>query len=163
MTIPAPAQLPNGMSAQLGEPRLGDRTYAPHQLDRQVVKETELSLRIDHHQSIGLGHLRRDLRQVLGAGDADRDGKAKLGPDTAPDRACNLSWRTEEMGAARDVGEGLVDGNPLHQRREIVEHVDGRIAQSLVLVEMTVDKDRGGQSSRAPPDMPPLTPKALAS
>src|SRR5262245_9861231 len=44
------------------------------------------------------------------------------------------------MGAARDVGEGLVDRNPLHQRREIVEHVDGGIAQPLVLVEMTIDE-----------------------
>src|SRR5262249_45427245 len=38
------------------------------------------------------------------------------------------------------------------QRREIVEHVDGRIAQPLVLAEMTVDEDQvRAQLARPPP------------
>src|SRR3984957_11447277 len=37
-------QLPNGMHAALRQPRLGDRTYPPHQLDGQVVKEVQLGV-----------------------------------------------------------------------------------------------------------------------
>ena len=35
--------------------------HAPHQLDRQVVKELEFGRGIDDHQPVGLGHLRGDL------------------------------------------------------------------------------------------------------
>ena len=45
------------------------------------------------------------------------------------------------MGAAGDVGKRLVDGNSLDERREIIEHVDGGIAQPLVVLEMAADKD----------------------
>jgi hypothetical protein len=44
------------------------------------------------------------------------------------------------MGAARDVGKGLVDGNPLDEGREIVDHLDGGIAQPLVVLEMAANK-----------------------
>jgi hypothetical protein len=37
-----PRQVPYGEHAHFGEPRLGDRAHAPHQLDRQVVKEIQL-------------------------------------------------------------------------------------------------------------------------
>ena len=46
------------------------------------------------------------------------------------------------MGAARDVGKGLVDGNPLDEGREIVDHLDGGIAQPLVVLEMAADKSQ---------------------
>jgi hypothetical protein len=46
------------------------------------------------------------------------------------------------MGTARDVGEGLVDRDPLDQWREVVEHVDRGIAQPLVVGEMAVDEDQ---------------------
>jgi len=45
------------------------------------------------------------------------------------------------MGAARDVGKGLVDGNPLDEGREIADHFDGGVAQPSVFLEMPVDKD----------------------
>jgi hypothetical protein len=51
-----------------------------------------------------------------------------------------IGRRTEEMGAARDVGKGLVDGNPLDEGREIVDHLDGGIAQPLVVLEMAANK-----------------------
>src|SRR5258706_6372035 len=44
------------------------------------------------------------------------------------------------MGAARDVGKGLVDGNPLDEGREIADHFDGGVAQPLVFLEMPADK-----------------------
>jgi hypothetical protein len=45
------------------------------------------------------------------------------------------------MGAAGDVGKRLVDGNSLDERREIIEHIDGGIAQPLVILEMAADKN----------------------
>jgi hypothetical protein len=39
-----------------------------------------------------------------------------------------------------NVGKGLVDGNPLDEGREIVDHLDGGIAQPLVVLEMAADK-----------------------
>jgi hypothetical protein len=44
------------------------------------------------------------------------------------------------MGAARNVRKSLVDGNPLDEGREIAEHLDGGIAQPLVVLEMAADK-----------------------
>jgi hypothetical protein len=45
------------------------------------------------------------------------------------------------MRAARDVGKGLVDGNPFHERREIADHLDGSVAEPLVFLEMPADKN----------------------
>ena len=92
------------------------------------MKEVELGLGIDDHQPVGFGDLRGDLRQVLGALYSDRDREAQLRPDAAANRCCNFRGRTEEMGAARDVGKGLVDGDPLDEGREITQHLDGGVA-----------------------------------
>ena len=86
--------------------------------DRQAVQESELRVRIDNHQPIGLGHLRGNLGKMLGARNADRDGQTNLCPHAAPYLGRDCGRRTEQMGATLDVGDGLVDGNPLHQRRE---------------------------------------------
>src|SRR5438552_19084258 len=45
------------------------------------------------------------------------------------------------MGAARDVGKRFVDRNPLDQRREIADHLDGGVAQPLVFPEMPADEN----------------------
>ncbi|AMY06909.1 hypothetical protein LuPra_00071 [Luteitalea pratensis] len=41
------------------------------------------------------------------------------------------------MHAACAVGEGLVDGHALDRRRDVAQHVDGRSAEPLILVEMS--------------------------
>src|SRR5262245_60383756 len=46
------------------------------------------------------------------------------------------------MRATRDIGKGFVDGDSFDEGREITEHVDGRIAKPLVVLEMTTDKDQ---------------------
>jgi hypothetical protein len=124
-----------------GQPGLGDWTHPPHQFDGQVVKEVQLGIGLDDHQPIWLGHLRGNFRQMLGARHTDRNRKAKLRPYAGPDCPSNFGGRTKEMGAAGDVGKRLVDGNSLDQRREIIEHVDGGIAQPLIILEMAADKD----------------------
>jgi len=40
----------------------------------------------------------------------------------------------------RDVGKGLVDGNPLDEGREIVDYLDDGGAKPLVVLEMAADK-----------------------
>src|SRR5215469_8118532 len=45
------------------------------------------------------------------------------------------------MGAARNVGEGLIDGDPLNEWRKIINYLDGRIAQPLVVLEMAANKN----------------------
>jgi hypothetical protein len=55
------------------------------------------------------------------------------------------------MGAARHVRKGLIDGHSLDQGREIIEHVDGGIAEPLVVLEMAADKDRLRTQLARPP------------
>lgn len=55
------------------------------------------------------------------------------------------------MGAPRDVGKGLVDGNPFDERREIVEHVDRSIAEPLVVLEMTTHENQLRTQFARPP------------
>jgi hypothetical protein len=45
------------------------------------------------------------------------------------------------MGAARNVGKGLIDGNPLNEGRKIINYLDGRVAQPLVFLEMAGNKN----------------------
>ena len=71
----------------------------------------------------------------------------------------NLGRRTEQVCAARDIGKGLVDGDPLDQRGEIVEDVDGGVAEPLVVLEMAADENQLRTNlARSPP-----TPKTRAS
>jgi hypothetical protein len=124
-----------------GEPGRGDGSDAPHQPDRQVVQEPELARRIDHDEAVGLGDLRGDLGQVLGARHPDRDGEPELRPDAPADRRGDLGRGAEEMRAPRDVGEGLVDRQPLHQRRELAEDGDGSVAEAPIVAEVPADED----------------------
>ena len=73
-------------------------------------------------------------------------------PGSNPAPPASLTWcfrwsergpegRRKTPGAARDVGKGLVDRNPLDAGREIFDHLDGRITQPLVVLEMAADKD----------------------
>src|SRR5262250_403779 len=106
------------------------------------MKKIQLSLGIDNHQSVRLGHLRCNFREVFGACHADRDRKAKLRAHTTTYCSRDLRRRTEKVGAPHNVGKGLVDGNPFDERSEIIEHIDGSIAQPLVILEMPSDKDQ---------------------
>src|SRR5947208_17090952 len=101
------------------------------------MEENQLGLRIDNYQSVGLSHLRGNLRQVLGSSHANRDWQADLSSHSMAYCRCDLSRRTEEMSAPCDISEGLIDRDSLDERREIIEHIDDGIAQPLVLLEMT--------------------------
>ena len=51
----------------------------------------------------------------------------------------------------RNVSKGFIDGNPLDKRGEIIEHIDGSIAQPLIILEMPVDKDQLWTQLTSPP------------
>src|SRR5262249_47224 len=59
-------KLTDGEDAALVEPRLGGWPHAPHQLDREIMKEAKLTLWVDDHEAVRLGHLRGNLREMLG-------------------------------------------------------------------------------------------------
>ena len=146
----------------LGEPRPGDRADAPHQIDRQIVKECELGLGIDDDQPVWLGDLRGDLRQVLGARHAHRDRQSEFRSYALPYRPGDLRRRAEEVRAARHVGERLVDGDPLDQRCEVAHHLDGGVAEPLVFLEVTADENEvGAKLARPPARHPAAHPECL--
>ncbi len=145
------AELPNGMDTNLGQPRPSGRPHSPHQLDRQVMKEIQFGLGIDDHQPVRLGHLGGNFRKVLGAGHTDRDWQAKLRAYSTTYRSGDLSRRAEKVSAPCNVSKGLVDRNPLDERSKIAEHGDGSIAEPLIVVEMSADKDQLRTKLLSPP------------
>src|SRR5262245_58341917 len=66
------------MDANLGQPRASDWAHSPHQLDSQVMKKIQLSLGIDNHHSVMLGHLRGNFREVFGGISRITNGWAML-------------------------------------------------------------------------------------
>jgi hypothetical protein len=55
------------------------------------------------------------------------------------------------VSAAGNIGESFVDGNPLDERREIIEHLDDGVAEPLVVAEMTADEDQLRTKLAGPP------------
>ena len=96
---------------------------------------------IDDDQPIGLGHLRGNFRQSAWCVPRRPRSAGQAPPARGAGSPARCRPATEEMGAARHVGEGLVDGDPLDEGREIAEHLDGGVAQPLVVLEMAADKD----------------------
>ena len=66
------------------------------------------------------------------------------------------------MGAARNVGKGLIDGNPLDEGREIIDYLDGGVAQPLVFLEMAANKNElRAELARLPSRHTPADPEGL--
>jgi len=52
------------------------------------------------------------------------------------------------VGAPRNVSKGLVDGNPFDERSKIIEHIDGSVAQPLVILEIPIRDFRSKAKQR---------------
>src|SRR5215471_7994928 len=157
-------QLPNRADTDLGQPRLGDRAHSPHQLDREVVKEIELSLGIDDHQPVGFGHLRGDFREVLSARHSDRDWKSQLGPHAASNRFSNFSRRPKRW--MQPATSAKASSMEIRSTRGVKSPNTAMAASPSrwYSLKWPLTKVRCGQSSRARrPDIPLQTPKDLAS
>ena len=128
------------------------------------MEEREFGRRIDHEQAVGLGNLRGDLGEMLGPRHPDRNRKAELRPNAPADRRGDLGRRAEEMRATGDVGESLVDRDSLHERREVAEDGNGRVAEALIVGEVPADEDElRAQLARPAPGHAAADPNALAS
>ena len=64
------------------------------------------------------------------------------------------------MSAPHNVSKGFIDGNPFDKRSEVIEHIEGSIAQSLIILEMPADKDQLWTQLTGPPL---VTPNDFAS
>ena len=82
----------------------------------------------DHEQPVGLGHAAGHLGQVLGGGHAHRDRQADPLADLTPQAHRDLRRRPRDPLHPADVEEGLVDREPLDQRRGPLEDVEHRPA-----------------------------------
>src|SRR5260370_6126678 len=88
---------------------------------------------------------------MLGGGGAHRDRQAELNAHASTNGRGDLDGLSEEMDRAGHVQEGLVDRYPLDERREVAQHIDDGVAETLVLVEVTADeRDVGAQLAGAP-------------
>jgi hypothetical protein len=135
-------QLADRGDAGLGQPGHGHWSHPPHQLDRQVVQESQLGRRIDDDQAIRFGDLGGDLRQVFGARHTDGNRQPQLVPHARPDAGGDVGGRAEQPHRGGDVRERLVDGDPFDVRREVGQHGDRRIAQALVGAEVAAGEDQ---------------------
>ena len=155
-------ELGDGVDALLGQLLLGDRPDAPDEADRQRVEELALAIGWHHHQSIGLGHLRGDLGEVLRARGSDRDGQAHLGAHALADAGGDVLGWPEEVHGPADVEERLVDGDALDQWREVAEYRHHLVGQALVVAEVPAhEREVGAQLLRPPSRHAALHPEAL--
>ena len=77
---------------------------------------------------------------------AGRPRRARAGGSVADDLRQDRTG-----GQIRDVEERLVDGDALHERREVAEHCHHVVGQALVLREMSVHEVEVGAESFGPP------------
>jgi hypothetical protein len=95
-------------------------------------------------------------------GHADRDREPQLLAHAAPDRLGDFGRRPEQMFGTLNVGEGLIDGDPLDRRREVAHDLYGRIAQPRIVLEMAADKDElGAELARPAPRHSAADPERL--
>ncbi len=82
---------------------------APQAAHGKRVQEGQFAVWRYQQQSVGLGLLAGDLRQELGAGDADRDGQPDVDADALPQLRRDLHRRARHPAQPAHVEEGLVD------------------------------------------------------
>src|SRR5262249_8934385 len=125
-------------------------------------KEIELGLGIDHYQPVGLGHLRGNFCEVLGARHANRDRETQFRPHAAANRCCYFGWRPEEMDRARDIGKSLVHRDPLDDGREITQSLYGGVPEPWVALEPAFEKgELRTKLARQPTRHPAADPESL--
>ena len=120
----------------------GDRAHAPQPLDRQQVQEGELAAGRHHEQAVGLGHAAGHLGEELRPRHADRDRQADPLEDLAAQAHGDVHRRPRDPAHPADVEEGLVDREPLDQRRRVGEDLEDRLARLRVGRHPRADHDR---------------------
>ena len=144
-------QLPDGGDADLGKPRLVTGP-TPHisSTGRSCRNASSVAGSTTTSPS-GLATCEAILARCLVRATPTEIGRPSSSRTRAPDRSRDLRRRAEQMRAAGDVGEGLVDRDALDQRREVAEHADRGVAEPLVLLEMPADEDQLRAKLARPP------------
>ena len=106
------------------------------------MQERQLTLGRYHEETVGLGHAARDLREELRAGNADRDREADLLEHVTPKRPGDLCRRARHAPEATDIEERLVDREPFHEWRRVLEHLEHGSARVGVRAHPGIDDDR---------------------
>src|SRR5512132_2101175 len=133
--------LRHGLDGPFAELGRGDRSDAPEALDREGVQEGQLAVGGNHQQSVGLRDPARDLGEELRPGNAHRDGEPQLLEDLPPEPDGDLGGRSRDPPQPADVEEGLVDRQPLDERRRVAEHLEERLAGFAVRVHARANDD----------------------
>jgi hypothetical protein len=102
----------------------GHRPDAPQTFHRQRMEETQLVLDGHHQQPVGLAQGTRHLREVLRAGDADRDGQPDLLSHVDAELLRDDRRGAADASQAADLEERLVDRDALDDGRGVVEDVE---------------------------------------
>jgi hypothetical protein len=100
----------------------GDSSNPPEPLDGERVEKCQLALRRHEQQPVRLCNSARHLRQELRPRDSDRDRQADALAHGAPQAHRDLAGAAGNPAHAANVEERLVDREPLHQRRGVVEY-----------------------------------------
>lgn len=119
-----PGDVTDGVQAALAQLVGRHRPDAPEPAHVERMQELELVVGVDHEESVGLADPRGHLGQELGAGHAHGDGEPDLGAHPVPEPCCDGGGGSRQPGEAVDVEEGLVDRQPLDQRRCVPKHLE---------------------------------------
>ena len=115
---------------------------APQPLDRQRVQEIQLTVGRYHQQAVGFGDAAGHLGEELGPCDPHRHGQADAFEHVRAKSNGDLGGRARDPPQSADVEEGLVDRQPLDERRRPVEDLEQRLARLAVGVHPRANDDR---------------------
>ena len=125
--------------AGLGEPRLRRGADARDDRDRLVGEEIRGLRAADDREAARLLEIRRDLGEelVVGQPDRDRDADFLLDP---PGEARERDGGAAMMQPLRagEIEKGLVDGDRLHQRRQLQHELAHLAAGDAILLHVRV-------------------------
>jgi hypothetical protein len=107
----------------------GHLPHAPQPLDLQWMQELELTAWLDEQEAVGLADCTGDLREELGARDADRDGQPDLLLDLASEPLGHLRRSAADLSQTGDVEERLVHRDPLDERGGVAEDLEDGLAR----------------------------------
>ena len=126
------------------------------------MEEIELLIRVDGDKAVRFGDLGRDLRQMFGAGDANRKRQPDLLAGSASHRISHLRRSAKEVDRPGNLEEGLIDRDALDDRGEVGQHGHHLVTEALVLTEIARhEAEARAQLAGPPPRHPTLNAEGL--
>ncbi len=113
----------------------GLRAEAEELADRQRVEHRVDLLQPHGHETVRLAQVRGDLGDELVGGYTDRCGELGALADQPLDFPCDVLGVTQRGRAGRHVEKGFVEGQALHQRSELVEHLEDLLRHRRIVAD----------------------------